>query len=146
MRNRVSTKIIASLFFILAFQFLPACSRIGKPVGFQLWSGNITLPPEYQTEQVIRGKIQPDSIAIDFSERKGKNEVKRKLELTGEEYKKAIDMIRNTSLEKKEIRMGGSSFDVTLTDETGKNEMGLPSNAGEWREFSRKIEQMASTE
>ncbi len=102
----------------------------------------MTLPPQYQREQVIRGKITPNSVTVSFSDRKGENEVERNFELTGEDYKRCVEMIRNTSLEEKKFRAGSSSFDVMLIDGAGKNEMGMPSNRDEWVEFANRIEQM----
>ncbi|HXG82453.1 MAG TPA: hypothetical protein VNI84_00370 [Pyrinomonadaceae bacterium] len=94
MRHTILGKIIVALLFIFAFQFVFACNGIGEAVEFQLWSGNVSLPPQYQREQLIRGKINPNSVDIDFSDRKGKNEVERKLELTGEDYERCVKMIR----------------------------------------------------
>ena len=143
MKNITFKKPFAFLLFIFAFQFVFACNGIGEAVEFEIWSDNGSLPPPYQHEQVIRGKINPNSVIINFRDRKGENEVKRTFELTGEDYKRCVEIIRNTDLEKKVFSAGGSSFDVTLIDRAGKNQMGVPSNRGEWAEFARKIEQMA---
>jgi hypothetical protein len=142
MKNKFYGKQIFILLVVLALPFFTAsCDRLGEITAFQLWSGNVSLPPPYQTEMVIRGKINPSSVSIKFSDRKGDEKTEKVLELTGEDFEKCRRMVKATKLEQKEFRAGASAFDVTLIDREGKNEMGSPSNAKEWAAFVGEIRQ-----
>lgn len=113
--------------------------KIGEPVEFQLYSGNESLPPEYQTVLIIRGKIEPDKILVNYKLRDKGAKTERDLTLEGEDYQKYVAMVRRTNLEKKEFRAGGGAFDVTLIDKGGKHEMGAPTNGDEWSEFAQAV-------
>lgn len=120
--------------------------KMGEIKEFQLWSGNTSLPPQYQRLVVIKGKIEPQKIIIEYSNRKGREETKKQFELTGADYEKYVQMVRNTALEKEEARSGGGEFDVTLSDATGKNKMGSPSNGKDWGQFEIEMEKKANSQ
>lgn len=141
MKMKIKRIFLLSLIVLTASAASGCEKRLGAVKEFQLWSGNVTLPPEYQKELIIRGKIDGESVSIDYSRRAGEEEPRKKtFKLTGADFRKCMQMLENTELEEAEMRAGASAFDVTLIDETGAKKTGTPSNREEWSNFSREIE------
>lgn len=109
------------------------------PVAFQLYSGNESLPPQFQRIQIIRGRIGPKSIKVHYSFRDKDGLTEHDVELVDAKFRECLVMIQKTKLIKAEAKTGATSFDVTLTGDTGKSEMGDPSNKGDWAEFAEQI-------
>lgn len=122
-------------------------------VEFELSDGykNIPVDADYQSEQIIRGQISPDKITITYSEinlspGKEKNELKRYMELTGEDYQRCIKIVKNTTFTEKEankIIPGDSVFAVMFIDSERNNQQGEPSNRDDWKKFEQEIKQKA---
>ena len=137
-----------SLIFLIICCFSFSCAlfdrskdkknEFGKVTAFSSVNGNMTIPGnQYKTS--LDGKINPDNIAIHFSQFKKGNEVKKDFVLTGEDYQQCLKMIHNTNVTVKEITTGGDSSGVELIDSAGNKKFGEPSNKEEWERFDKKI-------
>jgi hypothetical protein len=136
------------LFFSTCALFITACTPITgwtHPItSFELHSSAGPLPPEYQRATTIRGTIEPTRITLvyRFSDKDG--EIERPLTIEGDLYQKYITMVQQTRIKVIPLAqrpIGGSIFDVTLTDEQGQSTMGPPSNRQAWAEFAQEIAQ-----
>lgn len=114
-----------------------------KIVEFQIYDGNETLPPQYQKVKTIRGKIGADSISVQYKRREGGKKVEKELSVKGDLFKRCLKVIGRTKLQTSAPAMGAGSFDVTLIDDKGKNENGVPSNDGDWRLIQFDIDELA---
>jgi hypothetical protein len=126
----------------------PAVSgdSVGQPVEFQLYSGNESLPPPYQQLLTIRGKIDASDIAVNYTYRDKNGVVKRELKLEGDDYRRYVEMVRQTRVRQEpmaERRVGGGAFDVTLIDAEGKRVTGIPSNRSDWEQFAEAVTEAA---
>jgi hypothetical protein len=118
----------------------------GRPVAFQLYSGNETLPPPHQRVLTIRGRINASDVAVAYSFRDKSGVVERGLKLEGDDYRRCVEVVRNTRIREQDaagMRMGAGSFNVTLTYEGGKSAAGVPTNRGEWEQFAADMTRAA---
>lgn len=137
----------ARLSLVGCLLFAASCGRLGEIREFQLYDGNESLPPPYQRILIIRGRIEPDKIAVSYSYCQSAEKLPpESLELTGEDRAKCLRMIENTSLRTNLPISAGGAFDVTLIDESGKNKMGAPSNAADWQQFAAEIKEKTQAE
>ncbi|MBY0551736.1 MAG: hypothetical protein K2W95_30915 [Candidatus Obscuribacterales bacterium] len=120
-------------------------------VGFQLYEGNESLPPQYQHVKIIKGTIKKGTITITYSRRVADKNIEHKLKLTGNDYATCLKTVRATSL--KSIILapgapagGSTGFDITLIQPAGKSESGEPSNAADWVHLKGLIESRISAD
>lgn len=136
----------------LAILLSGLCGAYAGPsnvVGFQIYEGNESLPPQYQHVKIIKGTIEKDSITINYSRRAADKKIEHKLKLSGKDYADCLKTVRATSL--KQIVLapgapagGSAGFDITLIQPAGKSVNGVPSNPTEWAQLKDRIDAMVS--
>ncbi|UYZ59397.1 hypothetical protein [Hymenobacter latericus] len=120
---------------------LGACGQqLKEPVAFELYAGDAALPPPHQGLSVIQGVVQPELIQLTYRTSDGQGEESGEMVLRGEEREQCLQLLRRTKLKPtREQAEGAGAFEVTLTDASGKQLVGVPSNRGEWAAFARQV-------
>lgn len=136
---------------LLTCGLLPATAEDAKKaIGFQIYQGNESLPPQYQHIQIIRGEVQNGVMNVNFSRRDGEKKVEKQIVLKDKDYSDCLNAMKNTKFIELPppapgASSGGSScgFDLTLLFPNKKSEYGEPANPGDWTKVRSRVEALA---
>lgn len=114
-------------------------SSVQRASGFGLYSGNGSLPPEYQDVTTLDGTFDDDAkrVVINFEHRVGAQTESRTVTLTAADYDRVRAITDRTTIpprDARNIQVGGDSFNVTLRDGSAEPPSGEPANRSEWEE------------
>jgi hypothetical protein len=119
---------------------LSACGqRINDPVSFELYAGNPALPPPNQGLSVIQGMVQPTAVLLTYRTADGEQEESGELALQGADREECVALLKRTRL--RPAKENGEVLELTLTDASGEQLTGTPTNGDEWAAFAKGIAQ-----
>jgi hypothetical protein len=122
----------------------PSPQTMAEAASFSIYSGNESLPPQYQDVTRISGRFDDGAktVAVNYTRSKEEQAVNREVTLYGADYEQLRKTVRKTSVvDDSESRgVGGGAFVVTLKDASGRSIYGSPSNASDWRSVIAMIE------
>ena len=132
-------RILNTVLLLIVCSASPAYAAAAETVEFQLYTGNVTVAPQYQKIEVIRGLIGTDKISTHYTLTSAGKKTEKDAVFKGEQFKKWLKMVRNTKIQPNMMAAGASAFDVTLIDAKKHDEMGKPSNEADWIDFKSAV-------